>query len=135
MTWITSFSLGMDSSGFSTDRTAVFCQVITVNIDFVSCMSDGVFLSFKQNLIQMHCSLKLAIWKSCITVNMHKRNTHLEVMQKVMTAKCIRLTHKIVKTPSDRNLYYLLFSFLMASFGTSENAFTIQEFEQNIVLL
>jgi len=45
------------------------------------------------------------------------------------------LTHKIVKTPSDRNLYYLLFSFLLASFGTSENAFTIQEFEQNNVLL
>jgi hypothetical protein len=66
---------------------------------------------------------------------MHKRNTNLEVMQKVMAAKCIRLTHKIVKTPSDRNLYYLLFLFLMASFGNSENAFTIQEFEQNIVLL
>jgi len=45
------------------------------------------------------------------------------------------LTHKIVKTPSDRNLYYLQFSFLMASFVTSENAFTIQEFEQNTVLL
>jgi hypothetical protein len=70
-----------------------------------------------------------------ITVNMHKRNTHLEVMQKVMATKCIRLTHKIVKTPSDRNPYYLLFLFLMVSFGTSENAFTIQEFEQNIVLL
>lgn len=47
---------------------------------------------------------------------MQKTNTHLEVMQKVMAAKCIRLTHKIVKTPSDRNLYYLLFLFLMASF-------------------
>jgi len=66
---------------------------------------------------------------------MHKRNTNLEVMQKVMATKCITLTHKILKTPSDRNPYYLLFSFLMASFGISENAFTIQEFEQNIILL
>jgi len=45
------------------------------------------------------------------------------------------LTNKIVKTPNNRNLYYLLFLFLMVSFGTSENAFTIQEFKQNIVFL
>jgi hypothetical protein len=52
-----------------------------------------------------------------------------------MAAKCTTLTHKILKTPRDRNLYYLLFSFLMESLGTSENAFTMQEFEQNIVPL
>jgi hypothetical protein len=63
----------------------------------------------------MYCSFKSTIWKSCITGNMDKRNTCWEVMQKVMTAKRITLTHKIAQTPRDRNLYYLLFSFLKDS--------------------
>jgi hypothetical protein len=65
----------------------------------ISCVSDAVFPSLKQNFTQMHCSFKSAI--SLISENRGSHLTHTiintrwEATQRGMVAKLTRLTHKI----------------------------------------
>jgi hypothetical protein len=65
----------------------------------ISCISNAVFPSLKQNFAQMGCSFKWAI--SLITENHGSHltcttiNTHWAVTQRIMAEKLTRLTHKI----------------------------------------
>jgi hypothetical protein len=61
----------------------------------VSCIYNAVSLSFKQNLIQLHCSLNHALENCELHFTSTTLNTHWKGIQLVMATELSRLTQKI----------------------------------------
>jgi hypothetical protein len=61
----------------------------------VSCFYNAVSLSFKQSLIQLHCSLKHALENCGLHFTSTTLNTHWKAIQLVMATELTRLTQKL----------------------------------------
>jgi hypothetical protein len=61
----------------------------------ILCMYNAVFLSFKQNLIQLHCSLNHALENCGLHCTTTTLNTHWKTTQLVMATELTTLTQKV----------------------------------------
>lgn len=99
--------------------------IVTINPGFDSCISDTVFQSLKQNLMQMSSSFKSPITKMQTAHNMCN-NTHSPKNSTVDDgSKSTKMIQKIIESmaPNSRKLSYLPFAVLVARSGTFGHAF------------
>jgi hypothetical protein len=99
----------------------VFIMTLSLNaLLSISCISDAVFPSLKQNLTQMCWSFKSAIRKLQIVLNMHKNKCPLRSNAEGYGSKThyTYIEYSNTTAPSCRKLYYLMFLVIAVSLGT-----------------